>query len=73
MFYIYEKEKLRMKKIILVIVIVLSIILVFVVGIVVIKVKGILINVVCIVELGNGGVIDYGFICFGELFENLYN
>ena len=33
----------------------------------VLKVKGTLTNVACTPELGNGGVVDYGFIRLGEL------
>lgn len=57
-----------MKKVILVLLIVLVSVLVFVEFIVVLKVYGMLINVVCMFFIGNGGVIDYGYICFGEFF-----
>ncbi|KJM32441.1 DUF1120 domain-containing protein [Enterobacter cloacae] len=62
-----------MKKIILATAIALSTTSAFAAGTAVIKVKGTLTNAACTAELGNGGVIDYGFIRLGELSENSHN
>ena len=62
-----------MKKIILATAIAFSTTSVFAAGTAVMKVKGTLTNAACTAELGNGGVIDYGFIRLGELSETSNN
>ncbi len=56
-----------MKKVILATAIAISTTSVFAAGTAVMQVKGTLTNAACTAELGNGGVIDYGFIRLGEL------
>ncbi|MFP5973808.1 DUF1120 domain-containing protein [Enterobacter mori] len=62
-----------MKKIILVTAIALSTTSAFAVETAVMQVKGTLTNAACTAELGNGGVIDYGFIRLGELSKTSNN
>lgn len=56
-----------MKKIILATAIALSTTSAFAVQTAVMQVKGTLTNAACTAELGNGGVVDYGYIRLGEL------
>ena len=62
-----------MKKVILATAIAISTSSVFASGTAVMQVKGTLTNAACTAELGNGGVIDYGFIRLGELSETSNN
>ncbi|HCM9557401.1 DUF1120 domain-containing protein [Enterobacter cloacae] len=62
-----------MKKVILATAIAISTSSVFAAGTAVMQVKGTLTNAACTAELGNGGVIDYGFIRLGELSETSNN
>ncbi|PDP94010.1 DUF1120 domain-containing protein [Enterobacter cloacae] len=62
-----------MKKVILATAIAISTSSVFAAGTAVMQVKGTLTNAACTAELGNGGVIDYGFIRLGELTETSNN
>ncbi|WP_256872505.1 DUF1120 domain-containing protein, partial [Enterobacter cloacae] len=62
-----------MKKVILATAIAFSTTSVFAAGTAVIQVKGTLTNAACTAELGNGGVIDYGYIRLGELSETSNN
>lgn len=62
-----------MKKVILATAIAISTSSVYASGTAVIQVKGTLTNAACTAELGNGGVIDYGFIRLGELSETSNN
>ena len=56
-----------MKKIILATAIALSTTSAFAAETAVLKVKGTLTNAACTAELGNGGIVDYGYIRLGEL------
>ncbi|HEB4089352.1 TPA: DUF1120 domain-containing protein [Enterobacter cloacae] len=62
-----------MKKVILATAIAISTSSVFASGTAVMQVKGTLTNSACTAELGNGGVLDYGFIRLGELSETSNN
>lgn len=62
-----------MKKVILATAIAISTTSVFASGTAVMQVKGTLTNAACTAELGNGGVIDYGYIRLGELSETSNN
>ncbi|MEI9703898.1 DUF1120 domain-containing protein [Enterobacter cloacae] len=62
-----------MKKVILATAIAISTTSVFASGTAVMQVKGTLTNAACTAELGNGGIIDYGYIRLGELSETSNN
>ncbi|HDR2706195.1 DUF1120 domain-containing protein [Enterobacter mori] len=62
-----------MKKVILATAIALSTTSAFAVETAVMKVKGTLTNAACTAELGNGGVVDYGYIRLGELSDTSNN
>ncbi|EPC4043831.1 DUF1120 domain-containing protein [Enterobacter mori] len=62
-----------MKKVILATAIALSTTSAFAVETAVMQVKGTLTNAACTAELGNGGVVDYGYIRLGELSETSNN
>ncbi|WP_230793892.1 DUF1120 domain-containing protein [Enterobacter cloacae] len=62
-----------MKKVILATAIAINTSSVFASGTAVMQVKGTLTNSACTAELGNGGVLDYGFIRLGELSETSNN
>ncbi|MBE4853819.1 DUF1120 domain-containing protein [Enterobacter cloacae complex sp. P40RS] len=62
-----------MKKVILATTIALITSSAFAANTAVIKVAGTLTNAACTAELGNGGVIDYGYIRMGELSESANN
>ncbi|MGK8543451.1 DUF1120 domain-containing protein [Enterobacter cloacae] len=62
-----------MKKVILATAIAISTTSVFASGTTVMQVKGTLTNAACTAELGNGGIIDYGYIRLGELSETSNN
>lgn len=62
-----------MKKVILARAIALSTTSAFAVQTAVMQVKGTLTNAACTAELGNGGVVDYGYIRLGELSDTSNN